>query len=64
LKIIFQKEFPFQIEAWEESNISGWGKSVKKLITKAVRKKTIMFDYWNKHNNKDLLLRKKLDLSN
>jgi hypothetical protein len=64
LKIVFQKEFPFQIEAWEESNMSGWGSNAKKLTTKAVHKKSIMLDYWNKHNNEDLVLRKELELEN
>jgi len=64
LKVTFQKEFPFQIEAWEESNISGWGSNAKTLTTKAVRKKSMMLDYWNKHNNEDLELRKELNLEN
>jgi predicted RNA-binding protein len=62
LKITFQKNFPFQIESWEESYMSGWGKSAKKLTTKAVRNKTMLLDYWNKHNNEDLGLRKELGL--
>ncbi len=64
LKITFQKEFPHQIEGWEETNTSGWGTDAKKLTTKAVRKKSIMLDYWNKHNNEDLGLRKDLGLEN
>ena len=63
-KITFQKEFPHQIEGWEETNISGWGDSAKKLTTKAVRKKTMMLDYWTKNNKKDLVLRKELELEN
>ena len=62
LKVTFQKEFPYQIEAWEETYLSGWGSNAKKLTTKAFRKKTIMLDYWNKHSNEDLVLRKDLDL--
>lgn len=64
LKITFQTDFPHLIEAWEEVNTSGWKKTAKTLTTKAVRKKTIMLDYWNKHNNEDLVLRKELDLEN
>ena len=64
LKITFQKEFPHQIEGWEETYTSGWGSGAKKLTTKAVRKKTMMMDYWNKHNNEHLGLRKELELEN
>jgi hypothetical protein len=64
LKITFQKEFPFQIEGWEETYTSGWGDGAKKLTTKATRNKSMMLDYWNKHNNADLGLRKDLGLDN
>ena len=64
LKITFQKEFPFQIESWEETYTSGWGDGAKKLTTKAIRNKSMMLDYWNKHNNADLGLRKDLGLEN
>ena len=64
LKITFQREFPFQIESWEETYTSGWGDGAKKLTTKATRNKSMMLDYWNKHNNADLGLRKELGLEN
>ena len=62
LVIYFQKEFPHEIQAWEETYVSGWGASAKKLTTKAVRKTTIKTDYWNKHSNADASWRTKLKL--
>ncbi len=64
LKITFQEKFPFQIEGWEETYTSGWGNSAKMLTTKAVRKKSMMLDYWTKNSNDDLVLRKDLELDN
>lgn len=62
LKIYFTQTFPFSIVAWEETYESGWGATAKTLTTKAYLKKTLMIDYWNKHDNIDLPLRKKLGL--
>lgn len=56
--IIFQEAFPYKIMGWTETNISK-GKS---LTTKATLKKTIITDYWTKHNVTDLPLRDSLDL--
>lgn len=62
LVIYFHKDFPHEIQAWEETYVSGWGKNAQKLTTKAVRKTTIQTDYWNKHNRADAHWRKKLEL--
>ncbi len=64
IKITFQKDFPYKIESWEETYTSGWGDGAKKLTTKATRIKSMMLDYWKKHNNADLELRKDLGLEN
>ncbi len=63
LKIFYSRSFPFSIEKWEESYPSGFGENKKMLTTKAVKKKRIKIDYWNKNSNKNLPLREKLDLN-
>jgi len=62
LSIHFTKKFPYEIQGWEESMTSGFGSSAKSLITKATKKKSIMSNYWSRHNNEDLVLRKELGL--
>ncbi len=62
LAIHFNKNFPYEIEGWEETTSSGFGNNAKSLITKARKKKSIMSDYWNKHDNADLGLRTELGL--
>jgi hypothetical protein len=63
LTIHFQKGFPFEIEGWEETMTSGYGTQAKTLTTRASKNKSIMTDYWNKHNNADLGLLEELGLS-
>lgn len=60
LKIYFKGSFPHLIPAWEES-YSG-GKDEKVLVTTAIKKKTIMLDYWNYNSNNDLSWRDSLML--
>ncbi|MFT7604330.1 MAG: hypothetical protein ACI8VT_001905, partial [Saprospiraceae bacterium] len=63
LDIHFQKDFPYEIEGWEETMTSGFGSGAKTLTTRAKKKKSIMTDYWTKHNNADLGLREELGLN-
>lgn len=58
LSIHYQKEFPYQIEAWEEVYMDGG----ELLTTKATRKKTLLLDYWNQNKLKDEALRKSLEM--
>lgn len=62
LTINFNSEFPYIIEGWEESFISGFGNKAKELTTKATRMETIKSDYWNKNSNSDDILRQTLQL--
>lgn len=62
LSIHFQKEFPYEIEGWEETMTSGFGAGAKTLTTKASRNKSIMDAYWSHNGNDDLNLRTKLGL--
>ncbi len=62
LTIHFNPQFPYDIQGWEESFISGFGEKAKKLTTKATRLKTIKSDYWNKNSNADNNLRQTLEL--
>lgn len=59
LTITFEKEFPYTILGWEESYPGFDGTLLK---TTATLNKTIMSDYWNKHNLEDRVLRKDLGL--
>ena len=63
LTIYFNSEFPFTIEGWEETFISGYGEGAKQLTTKATKLKTITSDYWNKNANADGNLRETLQLN-
>jgi len=62
LIIRFQKQFPHEIESWEETQPGGFGGSAP-LTTKAVKTKTILLDYWNRHGNEDAHYRKELGLT-
>ena len=62
LKIYYERSFPFLIEKWEESYPSGFGDNGKVLTTRAVKKETVMTDYWTRNSNKNLPLREKLEL--
>ena len=62
LTIFFKKAFPYEILAWEEQFVSGFGDDAKPLITKATKKKSLLVDYWNRHSNKDRVLRESLGL--
>lgn len=62
LSIHFSKDFPYQIQGWEENFTSGFGGGAKKLVTKATLKKSIRLDYWNKHGVADAKYRAVLGL--
>ncbi|MEM6965193.1 MAG: hypothetical protein AAF573_10520 [Bacteroidota bacterium] len=62
LKIVFEKAFPHQIIAWEESSRSGYGGNTPTLTTKGKRKKSIMLDYWSKNGLGDSHYRAELGL--
>jgi len=60
--INFEKAFPHQILSWSESNKSGFGPSAKTLTTTATKKKSLLLDYWSKHDIADMKYRKELGL--
>lgn len=62
LKIHFNPDFPYQIEGWEETVVSGFGSSSKTLTSKATKLASIKSDYWTKNSNKDEFLRDSLRL--
>lgn len=64
ITIIYNADFPYTIEYWKESYLSGWGESAKKLTTKATKISTIKSKYWVKNRVKDTVLREKLGLKN
>ncbi|MHA7128947.1 hypothetical protein [Algoriphagus namhaensis] len=50
LRIRYQNSFPHEILSWEEEEVSQKGDT---LLTKAVRKKKQMLDYWNLNSKAD-----------
>lgn len=62
LKIYFRPEFPYEIEKWQETYKSGFGKNAKSLTTTAEKMARIKSAYWTKNSNNDLSLRKRLQL--
>lgn len=63
LTIAFKTEFPHEIFSWQETYKDGFGDRARVLTTKAVRKKSILLDYWNKHAVADSVYRKELGLN-
>lgn len=59
LKIDFEKEFPYEIIGWEESQIKADG---TKEISIAKRKGLKIVDYWTRNKVEDEFLRKELNL--
>jgi len=64
LKIKYTNRFPFMIESWSESYVSGWGNDAQKLITSATKIKAIKSDYWIKNKKTDTWLRTELGFTN
>ncbi|MEM7350238.1 MAG: hypothetical protein AAF657_05495 [Acidobacteriota bacterium] len=62
LTIHFEKAFPHAIEGWEEAYSSGWGPGAKTLKTRATRLKSLLSDYWARHDLADVNLRQELGL--
>ncbi|CAH8281940.1 hypothetical protein EV196_11239 [Mariniflexile fucanivorans] len=63
LTINYKNSFPYPIESWEETYISGWGDKAQKLTTKATKLKRIKLDYWTKNKVENSELRKQLELN-
>jgi len=66
LKIYFERDFPYRIQSWEDTNhfSNGTDSGEKFLITSATRTHTMLIDYWNYNHNKDRKILKKLGLGN
>lgn len=62
LTFYFNSSFPFEIEKWEETFVSGFGPEALALTTTATKIKRIKTAYWSQHSNKDLVLRDTLGL--
>lgn len=58
LSIRFNRQFPHQILGWEDT----YQQNGKRLTTKATLKKTILSDYWSKHDPKHVSLRDSLGI--
>lgn len=62
LKIKFSTAFPYTIEGWTETFISGYGEGAKTMTSKAKRIKSIKSPYWQKNGNEHVSLRDSLGL--
>lgn len=62
LSIHFQKDFPHEIEGWEEVYTSGWGRSAQQMVTRAQRLERLQTDYWSKNRVVDEAMRQELRL--
>ncbi len=62
LTINYKNSFPYTIENWEETYVSGWGDKAQKLTTKATKLKRIKSAYWTKNKVENIDLRKELEL--
>ncbi|MEM7548138.1 MAG: hypothetical protein AAF363_00580 [Bacteroidota bacterium] len=61
LAIRFKKEFPYEIEGWEEAYKNPF--NGKQMVTKATKKKRIKSPYWSQNRNEHLYLRDSLGLA-
>ena len=62
LQIVFEGDFPYRIQKWDESYSGLAGTEAKKMTPRAVRTHTVMDACWQHHRNKDRMLLKKLGL--
>ena len=63
LTIRFRRDFPHEIESWEEVELASDG-TTKELVTTAVRNRRLMLDYWTRNSVVDVELRRELGLDN
>jgi len=62
LTVFFHRDFPHEIEGWEETHPSGWGPGAEHLTTRARLLKRIRSAYWAQNGTTDAHLRKELGL--
>ena len=62
LAIRFEAAFPWKIVSWEETQPGAFDGSPL-LTTKAVATRTLLLDYWKRHDNADAHFRKELGLT-
>lgn len=62
LKINFSANFPYTVEGWTETFISGFGQKETTMTSSAKKIKTIISPYWQKNGNEHVSLRDSLGL--
>lgn len=62
LKIRFSSTFPYTIEGWTETFVSGYGERAKTMTSKAEKIKSIKSPYWQRNGNEHVTLRDSLGL--
>ncbi|WP_276166527.1 septum formation inhibitor Maf [Zobellia alginiliquefaciens] len=62
LTINFTSTFPYRIESWSDTFISGFGKNAKQMTSTATKIKTLKTPYWQRNGNKHISLRDSLGL--
>ena len=60
LTIIFNDQFPYDILRWEETFLSGFGDSARKMTTSAERMRTLNLPYWQLNSNANEVLQDSL----
>jgi hypothetical protein len=63
LTLFFEKTFPHSIVAWEETYKDGRDDNASVMTTKAVRRNSMMLDYWSKNKRNDSHLRREFGLT-
>lgn len=62
LSISFNTEFPYEINGWKETFISGFGKNASKMTSKATQIRKLKTPYWKQNSNSYTSLRDSLGL--
>ncbi len=62
LTIHFSKDFPHEIQYWEERHVSGFGANAQEMVTRGTLRKRLMIDYWTRNRPGDETLREELGL--
>ena len=62
LTIEYSTEFPYEIAGWKETFRSGFGPEAPMLTSSATRLKSLKLPYWQRNQNKDVILRDSLGL--
>ena len=52
-KLFFERDFPYRIQAWEDTYSGLFRRNDRQLTSRADRTHTVMTPYWEQNGNKD-----------